>query len=724
MPLVAALATAGFALSARLGRRRPDPWLIAAAVVVFLAYGAPIVLSGDPTLAGFLRLDDTATWLALTDRIMEHGHSLDGLAPSTYEATLAFNLGDGYPVGAFVPLGVGVLLTGSDPAWLIHPYMSVLASCIALCIWEISRPLIASRPLRAAVAAIGAQPALLVGYVGWGGLKEVAAAALIALCIAVALRVADEDSPRGWIAVLGVGLAALLAVLSLGGLLWVLPALIAAAALLWRKAGPGLVLARAGALAGLVAILSLPLLVPALLDGRLLPPTSSPLTSATAKGNLIEPLGLERLAGVWPAGDFRLDAVDSDVTTVLIVVVAVAALAGLAYALLEGSVTIALYGGGVALACLVLVAIGSPWVDGKAMATASPAILTLAAAGAAAAILRGRAVEGWLALAAIVIGVGWSNWLAYRDVNLAPYDQFAELEQIGEEIEGEGPTLMTEYSPFGARHFLREADPESVSELRRRPIPRLNGKVVEKGFNADTDELDTAALAAYRTLVLRRSPTQSRPPAAYEPIWRGRFYEAWQRPEQLLLPPRLPLGTRVDPSARPSCAEVEELAPQGSTLVAATASRPVAVSLAAADYPRDWAAPGFRETPTPRGEGTIVADAFVRKSARYEVWLGGSVRPGVELLVDGMPSGEVRHELNNFGQYVNLGSADLDRGTHRIELRFSGPDLHPGSGGSARAVGPLLLSDAEAADARLVRVDAADAERLCGRSWDWIEVAR
>ena len=35
---------------------------------------------------------------------------------------------------------------------------------------------------------------------------------------------------------------------------------------------------------------------------------------------------------------------------------------------------------------------------------------------------------------------------------------------------------------------------------------------------------------AYRTLVLRRSPVQSRPPAPYRLVWAGESYEVWQRP--------------------------------------------------------------------------------------------------------------------------------------------------------------------------------------------------
>ena len=71
---------------------------------------------------------------------------------------------------------------------------------------------------------------------------------------------------------------------------------------------------------------------------------------------------------------------------------------------------------------------------------------------------------------------------------------------------------------------------------------------------------------------------------------------------------------------------------------------------------------------------------------------------------------------------MRLGEAELSPGAHRITIRFSGADLHPGSGGAAAAVGPLVLSAAEAADAELVRVAPGDARALCDRAWDWIEL--
>jgi hypothetical protein len=83
----------------------------------------------------------------------------------------------------------------------------------------------------------------------------------------------------------------------------------------------------------------------------------------------------------------------------------------------------------------------------------------------------------------------------------------------------------------------------------------------------------------------------------------------------------------------------------------------------------------------------------------------------------------VRHQLNTQGLYVRLGRAQLSQGRHQITVRFEDPDLHPGSGGRAVAIGPLVLSASDTSESRLVEVPPAEAERrLCGRQWDWIEL--
>jgi hypothetical protein len=697
VPAVVVLAVVGFAQAARRGGLRPDPWAALATAAVFAVYAAPVLLSGEATFAGYIRLDDTATWLALTDRMMEHGHNLSNLAPSTYEATLALNLGAGYPIGAFVPLGIGHSLTSIDPAWIIQPYISVLAASIALSAWHLTERVVPSRPLRAVVVAVGAQPALLVGYAQWGGVKEVAAAALVVLSVALIPPVIRASVPPGRVALLAIAIAALAAVLSLGGLIWVLPALAIAAWLVAREHGRRAMLGRAGWLTAGVTILSLPLVVPAILDGRLLPPTSSSLASETARGNLASPLGLDRLFGIWPAGDFRFPAEVPVITAALMAVVALFALIGIWRALADRRGALGLLTPGVGGACLLLVLVGSPWVDGKAMATASPAILITACAGAGALIVRRNRVVGAVALVLIGGGVLWSNALAYRDASLAPRDQLAELEQVGDAIEGEGPTLMTEYQPYGSRHFLRAGEPEGVSELRRRLIPLRGGELAEKGTWADTDDLALDGLVTYRTLVLRHSPEQSRPPSIYELEWSGDYYEVWQRPPG---PPglkdrHLPLGGAIDPGGVAACEEVRRLA-RGASGLAYVPASPVVVM--------------------PSGGKTV----DLPRAGTWHVWIRGSVAGELRIRVDGEPAGSLRNLANNEGLWANLGAVDLGAGGHRIELSYEGASLlHPGSGAFDEPAGPLALT---LDGPRAVRtISPARAKSLCGERLDWIE---
>ena len=183
--VVAAVALAGLLLSRPWQDRRPDRWPVAAGIGTFAAYAAPVVLSGSATFAGWIKLDDGATWLAMTDRLMTHGRSLAGVPASTYELYLKGYLGTGYPVGSFLPFGVGGRLVGEELAWLIQPYMAFAAAMLALAVYGLVSRAIDSRALRALTAFVATQSALLYGYVLWGGLKEVVATALIALAAAL-----------------------------------------------------------------------------------------------------------------------------------------------------------------------------------------------------------------------------------------------------------------------------------------------------------------------------------------------------------------------------------------------------------------------------------------------------------------------------------------------------------------------------------------------------------
>jgi hypothetical protein len=122
----------------------------------------------------------------------------------------------------------------------------------------------------------------------------------------------------------------------------------------------------------------------------------------------------------------------------------------------------------------------------------------------------------------------------------------------------------------------------------------------------------------------------------------------------------------------------------------------------------------------PAGAGEFAIEVFVPSSGLHEVWLGGSVRPSAELLIDEGEAGEVRQQLNTPGNYIDFGSVRLRRGRHVFAVRLGGPDLHPGSAGSDGPLGPLVISRPDEGKG-LFTVAAARARSLCGKRWDWIE---
>lgn len=697
--IVAGLAVTGCVLGAFEGRRPGGTarWALTAAAAVALVYGAAVILSGEPGFAGYISLDDSATMFALSDRALETGRSIDGLGPSSYEATLADYLVPGYPIGSLLPLGIGSRLTGQDVAWLFQPYLSFLAALVALSLFELAAPVVRLGWARALLASVAAQSALLYAYGLWGGVKELAAAALVPLCAAAAGRSTPACARATILPAIAVG--ALLGAVSLGGLVWLLGG--GAIGLVWavrRRLWCSLAMFAAATVAS-----SLPALwaVGSFFD----PSTRAILSAVSELGNLSSPLDPLQLSGVWPAGDFRRQPDARAATLALIGLVVALAAVGATVAWRRRAWPPLAYVSSALVGALILWVFGSPWVEAKAFATASPSVLFVAGLGCAAVAASGRRAVAGVAVALVTGGVIWSNVLAYGDVWLAPRDQLKELEQVGERFAGMGPALMTEYNPYGVRHFLRALDPEGVSELRRRPIPLLDGSLLDKGGFADLDELRLDGLLLYRTLVLRRSPVASRPPSAYHLVWSGGWYEVWQRPE-LTAPSILEhvgLGAVLDPAGTVSCSEVERLA-AGARLLAAV-SRPAPLVV----------------LPLPPA-GSAVPFA-VPSSGDYAVWLGGSTRVGVSAAVDGRTVGSSPYHLNGNGQYLALGQLALSAGTHELVLSFAARGLRPGSRGTPFPAGPIVIVGTPAP--REVDTYAPLAwSAICAAPVDWVEALR
>jgi hypothetical protein len=558
VPVVLGLAIAGFGMTRRPWHEWFDVHGSAAAVAAFLVGGAPVLASGKATFAGYVKLDDTATFLALTDRALEHGRDLHGLAPSSYEATLWVNLAHGYPIGSLLPFGAAARLVGTDGAWLFQPYLAFLGALVALGTYTLASGVIPSRPWRALAALAASQTALLYGFALWGGVKELYAAALLPLVAVATIRV------RAWRETLPlpVGAAAFFLAFSLGATVWLLPA---GLALLLRPGPRG----RAIPTFAVTMLLAFPAVLQA---GEFLRGDNrASFQDSSELGNLLRPLSPLQVLGIWPAADFR---------TTPHAVMLTAALIGLALALAACGLLVAvsrraeplLVCAACAVGGAVLVSLtGSPWLSAKALAVAAPTVTAVALVGAAGV---GVARTAPALLITLVLGIAASDALAAHEPSLAPHDQLAELESIGHRFAGEGPALMTEYQPYGVRHFLRRLDAEGASELRRRPIPLIDGGLAAKGESPDLDSLRQSAIDVYRTLVLRRQPAKSRPSSRYALVWHGRFYDVWQRLEH---PPavleHVALGANDEPVATAPCPTVRRLATRARRADALVAAR-------------------------------------------------------------------------------------------------------------------------------------------------------
>jgi hypothetical protein len=148
------------------------------------------------------------------------------------------------------------------------------------------------------------------------------------------------------------------------------------------------------------------------------------------------------------------------------------------------------------------------------------------------------------------------------------------------------------------------------------------------------------------------------------------------------------------------------------------ARRPELVTLS----PRDDVPPNWLNGPTPQSVTPTAAGAIdgseTTPAGRFRVWIQGSFGRPVEAWVDGERIGSA-DEIDGPGQWEEVGTVRLDAGSHDLRLRRPGFSLAPGNGVDG-VLGPLALEPLERPG--LVSVPPAEAERLCGREWDWIEL--
>jgi hypothetical protein len=736
--LIVVLALAGYVSSwQRLRGLRPEPWALAVGLGVFAVCAAPIVLSGNATFLGYFILNDTAFHFAFVDQLLVHGHDLAGLTPSAYSVVLHQYLGDSYPTGADVALGVVRALVRQDVASLFQPYLAAILALGGAALYELLRDVVRSRALRAACAFVAAQPGLVYAYYLEASIKELATAWIITVMVVfVVATLRQTFALRRCFPLLIVTVAGL-DVLNLAIVPWLGPPLaVFVVVLAWRarhvirRMGRRRLAVAAGG--GAIVLAALVVVV----IGR----ASTFLTVATAVltekhdlGNLATPLQKWQILGIWPSGDFRFPVeTHYRIAYALIGVAIASALLGALWTCRRRAYAPLLMIAGNGVAAAYLLTRASPYASAKVMMIFSITAVLAAMLGAAALHDAGRRIEGWLLAAVIAGGVLWTNALAYHYSSVAPEDRFAELAAIGSRFTGQGPAFFNLSDEF-AMHFLRG---EAVTDpyFGRLPIQPA-GVPLRTPFQArrlpwDPDDLAPTYLQSFPLLVLGRSADLSRPPADYRLVYQGRYYDVWRRTATPDVLEHIPLGSGSDPVAVPSCrmvlATARRAAGDHARLAFVTrAPAPTLVPIQAT-HPANWLPVGSdpNELIPGRPGDAVTGVVHVPETGHYQVWLDGSFGQRFHVWVGRQFVGSVSDEIGPPGQAILVGHLTLQPGDQPVIIERQGAglapdadDVHPIN----RLLGPLMLAP-DGGQPAVSEIDPGNARSLCGRSLDWIEI--
>lgn len=718
-----------------------------AGLIAYVGYSLPVAASGKPGWAGWVQLDDNSSWYAIADRLMTAGNTVPNPILTTYDRVLdiymsgnGFNYGGvqnglySYPLGAYVPLGVMSRLTGVDAAWLFQPLLALCAAMAAGLFVVILRNRVHNNYFLVGIAAFSVMASLMYSYVMWGGIKEIVILVPLALLGLTLLRAIEADAPRD---VYLYALVAILGFVFIGGKASVgfLGPIILVAVLLkifahnrqWFKY---LVAAGAALAGGLAFYLGTGnslgnLLVPEIRDN----------------GNLYGPLNLLQAWGTWPAKDFRLIPMALPLTYAIIFLTIGFALYGIYSSIRRGLWVIP----SLFLSCAAVVIYSNiwagVWLTGKALAVASPIFLLTASIGLYElwfrAYRRRRERQGWdripwtqTSVAVLIIfGVLFSDSLIYRNTWISPYPQLSELNEISQKFAGQGPTLMTEYSPYGARYFLRNMQTEAASEVRVHTIPLRDGSELPKGAAADIDLFANSSIDYFNLLVLRNSGNLSRPPLNYSIAWRGKTYDVWKKNNtKSVIVSTLPLGNNFTAGSTPTCDQVStflKTRKAGEEIFTVERAPNIVVDFSVGDLPAGWI-PSFAPNGGVQrsGPGAFSREFAVASAGTYKFWMAGAYPGRLTVQIDGVQVFSGRSIFEGNPSLSNpLTTMELSPGSHILTLIYDTPWYLPGSAVNYQ-MGPIFASQQSASDAKVEKVNPANSATLCNRNLDWISIAK
>ena len=740
------VAIAGYVIGwGRLKALRPNWWAIAAAVGAYVMVCAPVLLAGRVTIGGYL-LDTTVGFHLLgSDYLLEHGRDFSDLPPSTYRLALEAYFGTQYPSGGHTLLGAAGRLVGVDRIWLYQPFISLLLAFCAPVIYFIARAADLPRPLAAATGVLASAPALVYAYAQMGAIKELTALPFVLLLGAVLVMLPRllAIGPRAAIVPAVIGAAGVGAI-GLAFLPWVGATAVAAVGVMMvgpRDARPSLrpLLVWTAVLGLALVLLALPTFGPLSESLRLAESFSTSNQAAVNDpGNLLRPLKPEQMLGVWLTGSHRVDpAAWLHETYVLIGVALLAALLGFMLILRRRLWPLVAWTLASALVWVVLTRRGTAWTDAKLLVIASPVAVLLAAFGVASLWRLRRRVEAAAIGAVLAFGILASNAFTYHDTNLLPTDRYEELIQVGERFHSEKPTLLPEFDEF-ALYALQDLPPDGPGfAFKTEPIALLaDGSPTAYGQSYDLDQLSPEAVDGYDTIVTRRRPDSSRPPASFKRVFNGSYYDVWRKRRGVDVVRHLPAGTPDQPAGHVPCDQLREAVDSaGPDEEIRFVERRRLVRL---DPTKAKRSPGWLEGQQGIGlytPGQLSAKVKVPTAGRYRVWLEGSVSRELRVYVNGEPVGAVSYESGNAGNYALSARGAIPGGAqpHPSRARWWQPGARRqlaqlagrnraragGSRANCRERGARRLARALRSHGRLDRVRPAslEAEGAAGRGF-------
>jgi hypothetical protein len=325
--------------------------------------------------------------------------------------------------------------------------------------------------------------------------------------------------------------------------------------------------------------------------------------------------------------------------------------------------------------------------------------------------------------AALSIGVGVlaSDAYAYHYDNVAPMSRMLAIEQVGNHFAGRGLILWNEFEEY-AKYF---ADRARINVPFETLTPRQAQLLTPNSIYAayyDLDDEQLSFVESFPIIVMRRSPSASRPPANYRLVYVNSYYEAWQRQARPVVLRHMPLQSLYSAAEPVSCQALRGFvtgAPGNSELVAAVAPFVSSFSPGSSRHTRSWIAdPSHPDALVMHVPGELDGSVLAPRHGRYRLWVEESSTRGLTVELDGRKVGEPKG-INTIDQWFSAGVVQLTAGPHAVRLVRGGGDLEPGDGGSAW-IGPVAI--AEEQPEHLERVPVPRWRSLCGRTFDWGEL--